>query len=737
MMRNPPLPPAPSPTRGEGEPESLALVTRSERGIGGDKWEVPEVLKQKMVEVARQFRKEPTASEAIVWQALRGKKLDDRKFRRQQPIGPFVVDFFCAAERLIVEVDGAIHEMQKDRDRERQELIESLGLRFIRVSSELVETDLAGVLERIRAAFRVNPPLPPIPSPTGGERESESVDPPSSLTPSLAPLSRSGRGAGGEGDYASNDRKIRVLPDGSLSLGEIGEDILPDDAEERLVLARRLVADRCLYGVDKNPLAVEMAKLSLWLITLAKGRPFTFVDHALKAGDSLLGLTDARQIEYLHLNPDNEVVQYPIAAQIWQPILQDAIAKRMQLESFGVNGIGDLRQKERLFTEAERLIDRLRFVGDYLVARALADAGKRADLTTEELMVVSQRIEKELAGTITEKESLEITALKSSTERMMNLGNPVGQKPRKPFHWLLEFPEVFLAGNPPLPPAPSPTGGEREPEQSLSSSLAPFSRSGRGVGGEGLSGFDAIVGNPPFQGGQKITGAVGTDYRNFLVEYLANGQRGSADLCAYFFLQADRITNSTGSYGLVATNTIAQGDTREVGLDQIAQKNVIYRAVPSRPWIGVANLEVGYVWIGKQKWEGEYVLNDNVVSGITSFLTLPGKSLGNPHKLIANQNKSFQGSIVLGMGFVLTHEEAEALIAKDPKNKDVLFPYLNGEDLNSRPDQSPSRWVINFKDWPLDAEHDNPKNPKGAPYAADYPDSVDRKVSLTAVNKWL
>ncbi|HTE69364.1 MAG TPA: restriction endonuclease, partial [Actinomycetes bacterium] len=64
---------------------------------------------------------------------------------------------------------------------------------------------------------------------------------------------------------------------------------LPPDPEERAALARRLVADRCLFGVDKNPMAVEMAKLSMWLITLAKGRPFTFLNHALRGGDSLLG----------------------------------------------------------------------------------------------------------------------------------------------------------------------------------------------------------------------------------------------------------------------------------------------------------------------------------------------------------------------------------------------------------------------------------------------------------------
>jgi len=486
-------------------------------------------------------------------------------------------------------------------------------------------------------------------------------------------------------DTQDKNQELRILPNGSLSVGEVSEDILPIDPEEQLLVARRLVADRCLYGVDKNPLAVEMAKLSLWLITLAKGRPFTFVDHALKCGDSLLGLTRAEQIEYLSLNPDEEAVQLATTLKTWQPILQEAIAKRKKLETFSVNGIGDLQEKERLFEEAEKKIDRLRFVGDYLISRALTDTGKTADLTRGDLMVVSKQIEKELAGTITDAESLEIKALKSSTQRMMNLGNPAGNAPRKPFHWLLEFPEVFLDGE----------------------------------------GFNAIVGNPPFQGGKKITGAIGTDYRTYLVDYIARGTKGVADLCAYFFLNSASLLRLDGRFGLVATNTIAQGDTREVGLDRlVTQGNMISRAVPSRPWSGSASLEVGYVWLQKGKWQGEFVLDEKVVNRITAFLTPPGKSLGNPNRLIANQSKSFQGSVVLGMGFVLTPEEVQELIAKDPKNQDVLFPYLNGEDLNSRSDQSPSRWVINFKDWPLDAEHEDPKNPKGAPYASDYPDCL-------------
>ena len=118
-----------------------------------ERWDIPASLRTRMGEVAREFRKAPTPSERQLWAALRGRKLQGCKFRRQQPIGPFVVDFFCAAERLIVEVDGRIHTTQVDADRERQLLLETLGLRFVRVPADAVENDLSGVLERIAQAI--------------------------------------------------------------------------------------------------------------------------------------------------------------------------------------------------------------------------------------------------------------------------------------------------------------------------------------------------------------------------------------------------------------------------------------------------------------------------------------------------------------------------------------------------------------------------------------------------------
>ncbi|MFM7448903.1 MAG: endonuclease domain-containing protein, partial [Leptolyngbyaceae cyanobacterium] len=183
-----PHPLTPSPKLGEGEQDLLSPLSPPGRGAGGEGeyWEISPAVKKKMTEVARQFRKEPTASENILWQALRKRQLEGRRFRRQQPIGAFVVDFFCGSERLIVEVDGGIHQSQQEADQQRQELLESLGMRFVRVPSKLVETRLDEALALVQQGFS---PHPLTPSPKEGEGGQDL----------LSPLSPPGRGAGGEG----------------------------------------------------------------------------------------------------------------------------------------------------------------------------------------------------------------------------------------------------------------------------------------------------------------------------------------------------------------------------------------------------------------------------------------------------------------------------------------------------------------------------------------------------------
>ncbi|MBV8129423.1 MAG: hypothetical protein JO114_17395 [Planctomycetaceae bacterium] len=462
-----------------------------------------------------------------------------------------------------------------------------------------------------------------------------------------------------------------ITPEGSASTGAANEQLIPKDTDERLAYARRIVAQRCLYGVDKNPLAVEMAKLSLWLLTLAKDRPFTFLDHAIRCGDSLVGVSSETQLKMFSLDSQGIGITLPNFLDMIPKILDATRLLRIRLEKIADETVGNIEEKQRLFDNIRFQTKRLNYAADRLLAASWEPAkpAERVALLRKALQEVDDRIRD------VDPETLEAEVLAHLKEAGC----------ARTFHWTLEFPEVFLD---------------------------------RG-------GFDAFVCNPPFMGGQKITGNLGTDYRDYLVEHLAKGKRGSADLCSYFFLLAASLLREGGQLGFLATNTIAQGDTREVGLDQLtAMGCVLPRAVPSRKWPGTANLEVAHVWLRKGRWASPFVLDEKPVSGITAFLTEPGTVSGPPHRLAANAGKSFQGSIVLGMGFVLEPEEAQRLIAKNRHNKDVLYPYLNGEDLNSRPDQSPSRWVINFFDWPLDRKTAPEPGRLCGPVAADYPDCL-------------
>ncbi len=110
------------------------------------------------------MRKEPTRSESLLWSALRNRCLASRKFRREHPVGRFILDFYCQEERLAVEVDGPVHETQRQADGERQQILESTGIRFLRLPAALVEGDLPAALAAIEEA------LSPDPSPASRER---------------------------------------------------------------------------------------------------------------------------------------------------------------------------------------------------------------------------------------------------------------------------------------------------------------------------------------------------------------------------------------------------------------------------------------------------------------------------------------------------------------------------------------------------------------------------------------
>jgi hypothetical protein len=441
-------------------------------------------------------------------------------------------------------------------------------------------------------------------------------------------------------------------------------DGVPEDDWE--LIARRAAVDHCIYGVDRNPMAVEMAKLSLWLTTMAHDRPFTFLDHQLRSGDSLLGITDIDQLRLFHPDPSSaEARQHRMfdPKEVVEPRVEEALSIARQIEEIDVRTLRDADRKRDLQRRLEEEIAPLWAVADALSGAMLASADSPGELDGR-LRALGDRVRRALDA------HGEPSVLREAAEPLLDTDLPQGERSRRPLHWPLAYPEVFLR-----------------------------------VGG----GFDAVVGNPPFLGGQRITGAAGAAFREYLVEWTASGTKGSADLVAYFFLRAARLVRRSGVVGFLATNTIAQGDTREVGLDQVSRGAVIARAVRSRPWPGGESLAVSQVWFVCGTWNGAIVLDDKPVRGINSALARLSRVEGIPAILVENRRQSFQGSNILGLGFTLSPDQASSLIEQDARNRDVLDPYLNGEDLNSSPTQEPSRWVINFRDWPLERASNFPE----------------------------
>jgi hypothetical protein len=427
--------------------------------------------------------------------------------------------------------------------------------------------------------------------------------------------------------------------------------VIPADEDEELH-ARRLVAQRCLYGVDKNPLATDLAKLSLWLATLARDHEFSFLDHSLKSGDSLVSLTQT-QIAAAHW--DTSHAGLPLFRQLVKERVAEAMKGRAEIQAAPDDTARAIQEARHRSLEA-RLRD-IRLMGDAVIAAFFAeDKSKAREKKRAE-------IESWLGGSPVAWDKL---ATMAATLKQ-------GPHPLAPFHWEIEFPEVYARQN---------------------------------------GGFDAIVGNPPFLGGRSISTQNGESYRDWLQD--ANeGSQGGADLVSHFFRRAYTLLRGGGTFGLIASNTIAQGDTRNSGLRQILKnEGTIYQAIRRTKWPGEAAVVVSVIHIGKQLLNTPSPqLDGNVVTRISSFL-VEGQNDDDPSRLAANSRKAFQGSIILGMGFTFDDRAAEKgtaesleemgrLIHKNPRNAERVKSYLGGEEVNNEPQQQPHRYVIDFEDFPL------------------------------------
>ena len=426
---------------------------------------------------------------------------------------------------------------------------------------------------------------------------------------------------------------------------------IPPD-EDEILHARRIVAQRCLYGVDKNPMAVDLAKLSLWLATLAKEHPFTFLDYALRCGDSLVGLSK-KQIESFHWKPER---QRDFSRAVIADRITRATSYRKEIrEAAEATPESLLSQKLALADEA---LNPLRFYGDLVIAACFAGSNDRQRKT-----LLDESAE-QLSAYLHNPHKIELRKPLDETRHALL----DGEKPVHPFHWEIEFPEVFDREN---------------------------------------SGFDAFVGNPPFAGKNTLAAGHAGGYPDWL-KTIHEESHGNADLVAHFFRRTFNLLRSDGTLGLIATNTIGQGDTRSTGLRWICSHGgTIYTAIRRRKWPGQAAVIVSVVNVYKGALARPYRLDDRDVPIITAYLFHAGGH-DDPAKLRANEGKSFQGSNVLGIGFTFDEPNGKGdanpislmreLIAKDKRNAERIFPYIGGEDVNDSPTHAHHRYVINFAD---------------------------------------
>ncbi|MYJ44236.1 MAG: N-6 DNA methylase, partial [Rhodothermaceae bacterium] len=456
--------------------------------------------------------------------------------------------------------------------------------------------------------------------------------------------------------------------------------------EDELLHARRLVAQRCLYGVDQNPMAIDLAKLSLWLVTLARNHEFTFIDHALRHGDSLVGLS-RRQIERFHWDikgKKNQLgLELGLETQEVDKACKEVSELRRTIQQLG----GEIPEDELqdLMDEMDQKLKRVRQIAE-LVLLAFFEGGK----------------DKERKDNLARYADLIVSA-NENTGRV--IADVTRQLPFESFHWELEFPEVFDRDNP---------------------------------------GFDTVVGNPPFAGKNTLAAANHKTYPQWL-KALHVESHGNADLAAHFFRRAFNLLRNGGTLGLIATNTIGQGDTRSTGLRWICEHGgEIYRAQRRFKWPGEAAVIVSVIHVIQGKYAEKKNLAGKTVDLITAFLFHGGGHM-NPRKLQENSGKGFRGSIILGMGFTFDDmdskgvatpiSEMEHLILENPRNQEVIFPYIGGQEVNSSPVHSHHRYVINFSDWPLrrvdlgiawrDAERERRKNwLREGSVPLDYPDPV-------------
>ena len=432
--------------------------------------------------------------------------------------------------------------------------------------------------------------------------------------------------------------------------------------------AVRDVICNCIYGVDLNPLAVELCKVALWLEAHNPGAPLNFLDHHIKCGNSIVGFVCRKDVE--RGVPDEAFEAIPGDDREFATSLRKRNkAERTQPEQAQIDLHPDVKKH---FDNVLKNWHALSSLPERTLAEIAAkkvryyEFTKSADsLFLEQVTAIP--IAQFFIPKITGNRSKLITDAEFR-DFWFGRRHPQGQgsaaawamaHEKSFFHWFLDFPEIIERG-----------------------------------------GFDCILGNPPYLGRKNIRSHFGDEFCRYVQwEY---APAGLSDIVVYFVQRIIALLIPRGLAAFITTNSIKDGEVRRGGLEVILARGAeISYAVRTARWSGRANVFVSLLSIYNGKWQGKRLLDGNEVQSISAYLDDIAQD-GEPHELQANTSLVHQGAIVLGDEFLLSGEEVERLWSTNPDNQDVVFNILNGQELNNNPDQHPSRGVIHFFDWPLE-----------------------------------
>jgi hypothetical protein len=430
--------------------------------------------------------------------------------------------------------------------------------------------------------------------------------------------------------------------------------------------ALREVIRTCIYGVDLNPLAVELCKVALWIEAHNPGEPLNFLDHHIKCGNAIVGFVRPEDVDkgipdeaFATLTGDDKIIA--AALRKTNKAERDNWTKKQGTLDFSpeIQRHRDalLREMQAIAALPERTPDEIDAKKQrYITFTQGADAWllkQIADIPIAQFYL--PKTPENRAKLITDGDFRRYWSGERQPQGQATSEAWVVGERKRFFHWFLEFPEIIERG-----------------------------------------GFDCILGNPPYLGDKGLSRKYGHEFCTYLK--MAYAPTGLSDLVVYFLCRIYNLLSTDGFMSIITTNSIRDGDVRKDGLEKLdgwgAQINMAIRGIK---WPGRANLVVSLVAVHKGPWHGDRLLDGQLVEIITPFLESSLDS-GRPIRLSESGSQIYNGYYWLGDGFLITHEQAKDLSCTDPRNLDILGLVINGEDMNSEPNQFPKRSAIFFKD---------------------------------------